>query len=75
MTVAQLIDILRKHDPGDIVLVDSYEDGLCDVVESNVYMTRFNKNVYSSSHSGPHGHDKEGEFFGVVIGRGLSSSL
>lgn len=69
MTVAQMIDILSNHDPGDIVLVDGFEGGLCDVLESNIYSQKFDKNVNDCSYLGEHEADKEGEFFGVVIGR------
>lgn len=69
MTVAQLIDALKMFDPDDIVLVDGYEGGLCDVEKSNVYKAKFNKNINTGHWDGPHNEDENGEFYGVVIGR------
>lgn len=70
MTVGQLIDVLKRFDAGDIVLVDGYDYGLCDVEKSEIREIRFEKNINNNSYAGPHVEVEEGEFFGVVIGRG-----
>lgn len=70
MTVAGLIELLRKHDPKNTVLVDGYEYGLCDVKEASMRKIRFTKDVNTSLDAGPHEEDNKGDFRGLVIGRG-----
>ncbi len=70
MTVGQLIDILKTHDLGDIVLLDGYESGLCDVLAANIQQIKFDKDVNISAYAGEHEEDKNGAFSGVVIHRG-----
>jgi len=69
MTVARLIGILRRFDPDDLVLVNGYEYGLCEVKRADIRSIRFNKNVHTRVIAGPHEEDKEGVFFGALIGR------
>lgn len=70
MRIAELMRILQQHDRKTMVLVDSYEAGLCDIKVENIRLIRFDRDVITSSHSGPHKEHKEGKYTALVFGRG-----
>jgi len=70
MTVNEMIAILSKHDGDMTVLVEGYEQGLCDAAAENINQMRYFENRNKEYWEGPHEPGAQGDCVGLVIGRG-----
>ena len=74
MTIGQLISILEKYGLSTDVLLDGYEYGFCDVIDKNIRLIKYSKDIQQGAWGGPHEEafddDEEAVCSGVVIGRG-----